>query len=86
MSTENYVNHQLNSSKTKEAHQFSRANRFPKSSKMYQMGDYRGTEVIYNVPATSSKRTTTFGYGSKIDLAIKTSSPPPGSYNAASDF
>jgi hypothetical protein len=53
---------------------------------MYQMGDYRGTEVIYNVPATSSKRTTTFGYGSKIDLAIKTSSPPPGSYNAASDF
>lgn len=35
MSTEEYVNHQLNASKTKEAHQFSKANRFPKSSKTY---------------------------------------------------
>jgi hypothetical protein len=36
MSTEDYVNHHLNASKTKESHQFSKANRFPKSSRMYQ--------------------------------------------------
>lgn len=44
------------------------------------------TELGYNLPPATSKRTTTFGYGSKIDLANKTSSPPPGSYNAPSDF
>jgi hypothetical protein len=36
MSTEDYVNHHLNASKTKESHLFSKANRFPKSSRMYQ--------------------------------------------------
>jgi hypothetical protein len=46
----------------------------------------RTTEAIYGLPTTSSKRTTTFGFGCKVNLAGKSSSPPPGSYKLPSDF
>jgi hypothetical protein len=53
---------------------------------MYCPQHLRTTEAIYVLPPAVSKRTTTFGYGTKVNFAIKTSSPPPGSYNTASDF
>ena len=46
----------------------------------------RNTEAIYVLPPATSKRYTTFGYGTKINLATSSHSPPPGSYNPPSDF
>ena len=47
---------------------------------------YRATDAIYHLPSTKSKRTTGFGFGSKISLANNTCSPPPTSYKLPSDF
>jgi len=41
---------------------------------------------MYLLPSTSTKRATTFGYGSKISMSVKTSAPPPGIYHLQSDF
>lgn len=38
------------------------------------------------MPSLKSKRSCSFGYGSKTDLANKSSSPPPGAYEAKSSF
>ena len=35
MNSESYMSHMLNNSATKEAHLFSRAERFPKKNRMY---------------------------------------------------
>ena len=41
---------------------------------------------MYNLPSTKSQRATTLGYGSKVNIGIKTESPPPGAYKSPSDF
>lgn len=47
---------------------------------------HSSTEAIYVLPNTKTKRATSFGFGSKISLACKERSPPPGSYKLPSDF
>ncbi len=41
---------------------------------------------MYSLPSTLNKRTCSFGSGTKVDLTIKTSSPPPGTYQSVGDL
>jgi hypothetical protein len=41
---------------------------------------------MYELPSTKNKRATCFGFGNKLSLAVKSSSPPPTSYNLPSEF
>ena len=40
---------------------------------------------MYNLPSTLNKKTCSFGLGKKVDLTLKTSSPPPGTYKSVGD-
>ena len=41
---------------------------------------------FYDIPTTKSKRSTSFGYGNKIDLSLKNRTPAPGDYTIKSEF
>ena len=41
---------------------------------------------MYTLPSTLNKKTCSFGYGNKTSLNLKTSSPPPGTYQSVGDL
>lgn len=69
-----------NSSSAKHLFSFSKAERFPGSTKnMNNM-------IAYDLPTTKSQRYTSFGYGSRCNFAKKQVAPPPGTYEPPSEF
>jgi len=70
------VNAPTNNSTSKAQYSFQKAKRF--SEKVST------TEKFYDIPATTSKRTTSFGYGGKYDFTSgKEKTPGPGTYNTS---
>jgi hypothetical protein len=43
-------------------------------------------ENFYDLPSTRTKRTTSFGFGSRGTPSLRQNSPPPGTYKVPSDF
>ena len=80
-SHQNTFRHQVNSSTSKALHAFPKAERFEPTFTSPCRTSF------YNHKSTSlDNRTTTFGYGTKLNFINKEGVPPPGAYDRNSDF
>jgi len=79
---------QLNNSVSKQLYSFSKADRFNRpSDSPYIFPLFRCKERFYNYKLnTTTNRSTSFGYGNKIDFANKEDVPAPGKYEKQGAF
>lgn len=68
------IGHTLNTSLSKMKYSFTKANRFLPTLRS-------SCDIYYTVPDIKSKRSTSFGFGNKLNLSLDNSvAPPPGTY------
>lgn len=68
------ISHPLNTSLSKMQYSFTKASRFLPSLRS-------SCEIYYSVPDGKSKRSTSFGFGNKLNFSVDISgAPPPGTY------
>lgn len=73
-----------NKHSAKRFYSFTRAARFLDSSNK-QYSSHSSTENYYEVPSTFSKRSPSFGFGTKFDFtSLSRNNPAPNSYNVSS--
>ena len=73
------LDHSLNNSTSKMKYSFCKASRFLPTIRSE-------CDIYYDVPNFRSRRSTSFGYGNKIDLTIKSPAPSPSRYTQPSAF
>lgn len=77
---EQIKNSPINNSKSKQAFSFGKGDRFSKKSALSASAG-----MMYNLPSSFNKRTTSFGYGQRGNFVGNSKNAPPY-YNIPSDF